>query len=211
MGRGSPDWAPVRRIKAELTSCASGFFENPCDLTARQNATLMQDDEVVARNDFVEQMSGPQHANALFGDELADMAKHIGARLDVEPDGRLIKQKQPRPVQQRAGDLQPAHLPAGKIAHLAAGAVGKSDARQDLVTPRSGIAPADTMQGGVIEQILHHREIEIERAGLKYHAHEPQRFAWAPGRYRGRKSGCFRPGFRTAASQARTACFFRRR
>ncbi len=32
-------------------------------------------------------------------------------------------------MQQRAGDLEAPHLAAGKIAHLAAGAVGKADAR----------------------------------------------------------------------------------
>jgi hypothetical protein len=33
------------------------------------------------------------------------------------------------------------------------------------------------MQGGVIKQVLCHREVEIERAGLKHHAEQPQRFA----------------------------------
>ena len=38
-------------------------------------------------------------------------------------------------------------------------------------------APADAVQGGVIEQVLRHREIEIERARLEHHAEQPQRFA----------------------------------
>ena len=111
----------------------------------------------------------------------------VGARLDVEPDGRLVEQKQPRPMQQRARDLEPAHLSAREVAHLAAGAIGKADARQHLVTPQARIAPADAVQRGVIEQVLHHREIEIERARLEHHAHQPQRFAGRPGGYRGRK------------------------
>src|ERR1700727_3323091 len=80
-------------------------------------------------------------------------------------------------MQQGARDLEPAHLSAREIAYLAAGAVGQSDARQHLVTPRSGLAPADPVQSSVVEQVLHDREIEIERAGLKHHAHEPQGFA----------------------------------
>jgi hypothetical protein len=33
------------------------------------------------------------------------------------------------------------------------------------------------VQGGVIEQVLRHREVEIERARLEHHAEQPQRFA----------------------------------
>ena len=118
-----------------------------------------------------------KHADALLGDEMADMAENIGTRLDVEPDCRLIEQQQPRTMQQRARDLEPAHLSAREIAHLAAGAVGQPDARQYLVAAQAGIAPADAVQSSVVEQVLHHREIEIERAGLEHHAHEPKRFA----------------------------------
>ena len=35
----------------------------------------------------------------------------------------------------------------------------------------------DAVQGGVIEQVLRHREIEIERARLEHDAEQPQRFA----------------------------------
>ena len=38
-------------------------------------------------------------------------------------------------------------------------------------------APADAVQGGVIEQVLRHREIEIERARLEHDAEQPQRLA----------------------------------
>src|SRR5271155_2468400 len=80
-------------------------------------------------------------------------------------------------MHQLACNLEPAHLSAREIAHLAAGAVGKPDPRQHLIAPRPGVAPADAMQGGVIKQVLHHREIEIERAGLEHDTHESQGFA----------------------------------
>ena len=57
---------------------------------------------------------------------------NVGARLDVEADGRLVQQQQPRPMQQRAGDLDPPHLAAREIAHLVAGAVGHADAVEHL-------------------------------------------------------------------------------
>src|ERR1700759_1543929 len=99
-------------------------------LAMREDLALMQDDEIVARLDLVEQMRRPQHADALFGDELPDTPEDIGPGLAVEPDGRLIEQQQPRPMQQRARDFEPAHLPAREIAHLAAGTLSEPDARQ---------------------------------------------------------------------------------
>ena len=150
-------------------------------------------------DDLVEQMRRPQHADALLGDELPDMAEDIGARLDVEPDGRLVEQQQPRPMQQRARDLEPAHLPAREVAHLAAGAIGEPDPRQHLVAARARLAPADAVQRGVIEQVLHHREIEIERARLEHHAEQPQRFAGRAPDVVAEDARCGRSGFRTAA------------
>ena len=124
-------------MKAELTSLRAGVGDDARDLAMRQHPALMQHHEVVARHDLVEQMRGPEHADALLGDELADMAENVGARLDVEPDGRLVEQQQPRPVQQRAGDFQPPHLAAREVAHLAAGAVGKRRCGQHLAAARA--------------------------------------------------------------------------
>src|SRR3954453_12680872 len=105
------------------------------------------------------------------------MVEDVGACLDIEADGRLVEQQQARAVQQRAGDFQASHLAAGEVAHLAAGAVGKADARQHLAAACAGIAPGDAVQSGVIQQVLRHREVEIERARLKHHAEQPQCFA----------------------------------
>src|SRR6266481_5125093 len=143
----------------------------------RENLALMQYHEVIAGDDLVEQMGGPQHADALFGDQLADMAENIGSRLDVEADRRLVKQQQARTVQQGARDFQPPHLAAREVAHLAAGAVGKADARQHFTGAQARLAPIDAVQGSMIQQILRDREIEVERARLEHHAQQPQRFA----------------------------------
>ena len=62
-------------MKAELTSCAPASARTLRHLAVREDAALMQDDEIVARHDLVEQMRCPEHADALFGDELPDMAR----------------------------------------------------------------------------------------------------------------------------------------
>ena len=73
-------------------------------------------------------MRRPQHADAVLGDEAAHELENVGARLDVEPGGRLVEQQQARAVQQRARDLDAPHLAAGEMAHLVARPVGEPDA-----------------------------------------------------------------------------------
>src|SRR5947208_15081781 len=118
-------------------------------------------------------MCRPEHADALLDYQLSDIAEDVGAGLDVEPDGRLVKQQQARSMQQRPRDFQPPHLAAREVAYLAAGAVRKPDALQDFVAAQACLAFRDAVQGGVIEQVLRYREVEIERAGLEYHAEQP--------------------------------------
>ena len=142
-----------------------------------KHPALMQDHEVVAGHDFVEQMGGPEHADALLGDQLPDVVEDVGARLDVEPDGRFVEQQQTWAMQQRARNFEPAHLSAREVAHLAAGAFGKADAREHLIAAQACFAPADAVQGGVIKQVLPNRQVEVERARLEHHAEQPQRFA----------------------------------
>src|SRR6185436_7670336 len=159
---------------------AASIGDHPRHLALGQHPALMQDDEIIVRTDLVEQMRRPQHAYSLFGNELADVVEDVGARLDVEADGRLVEQQQARAVQQRPRNFQAPHLAAGEVAHLAASTVGKADAPQHLAAACAGIASGDAVQGGVIQQVLRHREVEIERAGLKHHPEQPQCFARCP-------------------------------
>src|SRR5258706_14850626 len=122
-------------------------------------------------------MRGPEHADALLGDQSPDVAEDIGAGLDVEADGCFVKQQQARAMQQRARDFKPPHLAAGEVADLAGSAVGKADAREPLTGAHARLAPVDAVQGGMIQQVLRDREIEVERARLEHHATEPVRFA----------------------------------
>ena len=62
-------------MNAVLTSVGSGRGDDVRDLAMRQHAPLMQHHEVVARRDLVEQMRRPEHADALLGDQLADVAQ----------------------------------------------------------------------------------------------------------------------------------------
>ena len=87
----------------------------------------MQHDHASSVGDLVDQMRRPQHRDVVLAHQPAHMLEDVGARLDVEPDGRLVEQQQARAVQQRARDLDAAHLAAGQVAHLVVGAVGQRD------------------------------------------------------------------------------------
>ena len=126
---------------------------------------------------LIDEMGRPQHAEAFRAHELAHMSENIGARLDVEPDGRFVEQQQTRPMQQRARNFDAADLAAREIARLVIGAIGEARARQRLLWPRCfRLGAADSVQGRVIKKILHDAQFEIERARLKHDAEAAQGF-----------------------------------
>src|SRR5436190_2783236 len=124
--RSSWRWAPGLRRRCGqaheggIDLAGSGVGDDLSDLAMGKYPALMQDHEIVAGQDFVEQMSGPEHADALLGDQLSDVIEDVGARLNVEPDSRFVEQQQPWAMQQRARNFEPAHLSAREVADLAA-------------------------------------------------------------------------------------------
>jgi len=89
----------------------------------------MQYDEIVARNDFVEQMRSPEYADTLLGNELPDVTEDVRASLDVKTDCGFVQQQKTWPMQQGASDFQSPHLATREVAHLATGTIGKPNAR----------------------------------------------------------------------------------
>ena len=103
----------------------------------------MQHDDEIGRQNLVEQMGRPQHAEALFLDERAHDVDDALARADVEADGRLVEQQQIRTMQQRTGDLDAARLAARKLAHLLAAAIGEADEFERLTGAPGRLAVAN--------------------------------------------------------------------
>ena len=81
-------------------------------------------------------------------------------------------------MQQRARDLDPAHLAAGQFARCIARAIRQLDVLQRRFSSAARIASADPVQCGMVEQVVHHREIEIERSRLE---HDPSLRSASPG------------------------------
>ena len=134
----------------------------------------MQHDDRIVGCDLIEEMGRPQHGNAALADQRAHMTQDGGAGRDVQSDRRFVQHQDARPVQQCACDLDPAHLSARQPAHRLPGAVGQVDLLQRGKCALPRLAAADAVQRGVIEQVLHDRQVEIERARLEHHAQQAQ-------------------------------------
>src|SRR5215831_13970903 len=102
------------------------------------------------------------------------VAQDIGARIDVEANGWFVKDQKAGPMQQRTGNLDSPHLSSREVAHLVVGTVFERDPCQHFIGARLCLAPANSMQGRMIQQVLHNREIQIERAGLEHNAENAQ-------------------------------------
>src|SRR5215831_14155191 len=151
-----------------------GLAEQLFGRTDRPHLAPVQHDDPRAVADFVDQMRRPQCGDALLAAEPAHMVEHELPAGDVEPDGRLVEQQQPRPVQQATGDLDPAALAAAQPADLVAKLIGEAHPVDFLAAPARRLAMRHTMQGGMVEQVLLDREVEVEGWLLKDDADLPQ-------------------------------------
>ena len=88
----------------------------------------------------------------------------------VEPDGRLVQEQKARPVQERARDFDAPSMAAVEPAHLLGPSFGHPEARQFDLHPFLRRPSRHAVQGAVIEQVLPHREVEVERRLLEHDA-----------------------------------------
>src|ERR1700730_10405086 len=79
-------------------------------------------------------------------------------------------------MQQRAGDFHPAHLAAGKVAHLFARAIRHFDPVQNKSCAQFSLLPGNPVQRRMIGKVLHDRQIEVEPPRVKYDAEPAKRF-----------------------------------
>ncbi len=137
----------------------------------------MQNDDMIVVANLVDEMGRPEDADSLVGDEAAHDLEKASTRLDVEPGGRLVEQQHARPVQERARNLDPPHLPAGEIAHFVMGTIGETDARELRGLSHARLAGPNSVQGAMVGEVLRDAEIGIESALLEYDAEQRERGA----------------------------------
>ena len=113
------------------------------------------------------------------------IVENVGARLDVEPRRRLVEQHELGLMQQRAGDLDAPHLPAGEMARLVARAVGEADALQQDLLPRAAARRASCLAARRDRR----GSARPRDRGRACAAETPRRAAPAPRRSRARRHG----------------------
>src|SRR5262245_51041184 len=138
--------------------------------------SLVQYNQMVVVTNFVDQVRGPQHTDAILGYQLPHVAQDIGSRIDVETNSWFIKNQEAGTVQQGAGNLDAPHMSPRKVANLVIGAIFERYAHEHFIRAGLCLTPANSMKGRVIHQVLHDREIEIERAGLEHDTENAQGF-----------------------------------
>ena len=95
---------------------------------------------------LLEVLRGQEDGDAVVAREPGDLRPERRPALDVEPGRRLVEEEDPRPVDEREGEVEPALHAAGVAAHLAVGGLGQADALEQLVRraacARRAAAPA---------------------------------------------------------------------
>ena len=92
-----------------------------------------------------------------------------GARIQVS--GRLIREHQPRPVHQRAGDRDPLHFAARQLARKAMGQRCDSDRLEHVRGSPSAIRLGHAQQVEGQGDVLFHGEIRQDVKCLKHESH----------------------------------------
>jgi hypothetical protein len=76
--------ADIRRARARDEIAGNSLGEH---------AAAMQDYEIIAGLDLVDQVRCPQNADIFLGDELPHISDDALARIHIEPDGRLVEEQ----------------------------------------------------------------------------------------------------------------------
>src|SRR5688572_16339989 len=105
----------------------------------------MKDDDPVPRCGLFDEVGCPQYANIFLRHQPPDMGDDGTTRQHIETDGCLIEEEQLGTMQQRAHDLQAAHLPAGKVADPFLPPVDESDRLEQFTCSPAAVATGDAM------------------------------------------------------------------
>ena len=197
IGHGLP--VPVSLVKAARMLGRVGGARHRIDIAMGEDAPLVQHHHVIAGIDLVDEMGRPQHTQAILAAQAMHVIENGLPGADIDADRRFVQQQEARPVQQRAGDLDPPHLAAAQAADLVLEALEQAGAAELGLDALRRVASAHAVQRRVIAQVVGDRQIEVERALLEDgadHARAPRRAARAP---RIRRRGSSRRGCCRAA------------
>src|SRR4051812_27463217 len=127
----------------------------------------MQQDQGIVGLYLIEKMRGPKNAHRPVPAQPTDGLQKRAPGGDIETDRRLIDDQKLRFVQKGACDLHSSAQPAREGPDLVREAIEKSELIELCASPLSCPFTGKAVQGCVIFQVVGHRQVEIERRGLK--------------------------------------------
>src|ERR1019366_3520965 len=99
-------------------------------------------------------MGGEEQGRAVVGPQIDEMFPNSVARNRVQPDGRLIEEEHPRPMQRGLGDFQAADHAPRVLPHQAAAVGSQAHELQCLADARLLLAMWQVVEFGEDEQVL---------------------------------------------------------
>jgi hypothetical protein len=121
-------------------------------------------------------LGGEKDRDAVVSGEAGDLVPQGRPALDVEPGRRLVEEQQPRLVQQRQCQVEPALHPARVAAHAAIGGIGQADPFQERVATSLDLGERQAVQASLEAHVLTPRQQGVERSILEGDAdHVPHR------------------------------------
>jgi len=161
-----------RRRAVDLGRLSAGVVANELSWSAdRHNLPVRDDRDGIAQPlGLLDVVRAHQNRDA-FGAQQVDQRPQLLADLRIQADGGLVEQQQPRLVQQRAGDQEPAAHPAAQVIDDRIGAVEQVDDPQDALDRRAALGRWDSVEVREHAQVLRGGQRHVEVVQLRDDAH----------------------------------------
>src|SRR3989440_640465 len=116
---------------------------------------------------FLQVLGREEDRDAVLARETRDFPPKRGPALDVEPGGRLVEEEDPRRVDERHRQVEPAFHASRVAAHLPVGGLREPDACEQLVGAGLAHVARERLERGLQPQVLAAGEERVERSLLK--------------------------------------------
>src|SRR5574341_1210673 len=185
---GAANHLRVARLQGEQGSCclmwvaahlqlqdfAAQRFEERPGAVKRDDPSLVHDAHAVADGlGLLQVVRGEDDGNLLQVPELADDIPDTAAHSRIQADGRFVQEEDPRPREQRPGDLQPAAHPAA----VSPDAISRAPRQVHDIEQGFGSLPGlfgrDAPKPGVELEVLQPAEVVVQHAVLKDYTGRP--------------------------------------
>ena len=143
-------------------------------------AVIDDPDPVGEHVGLLEVLGREEDGDAVVLREPAHLLPQRRPALDVEAGGRLVEEEDPRAVDEREREVEPALHTAGVAADLPVGGVGQADAREQLVGARPALVARQGLEARLQAQVLAAREERVERSLLERGADRPAHLGSLP-------------------------------